>query len=129
MSLAGFVLICFFLPWIQMSCVGLRDSASGFDLARQRDSLLWLVPSFMLVILMLGFARAFWEKLPAVFALTAMVGGGISAYLMYRERSSLSDGSSIVAAQPTVLFWLAFLASLGITAASFIFYSKRSRAP
>jgi hypothetical protein len=122
-------LICFFLPWIQLSCVGLKDSASGFDLARQRDSLLWLVPSFMFVILVLGIVRAFWDKLPAVFALTATVGGSISAYLMYRERSNLNSAAGMAAAQPTALFWLAFLASLGVTAAAFIFYSKRSRAP
>ena len=91
LSLAGFVLICFFPPWIQLSCVGLKDSASGFDLARQRDSLLWLVPSFMFVILVLGIVRAFWDKLPAVFALTATVGGSISAYLMCRERSGLNE--------------------------------------
>ena len=128
-SLAGFVLICFFLPWVQLSCVGLRDSASGFDLARGGDSLLWLVPLFMLVILMLGVARAIWEKLPAVFALTAMVGGGLSAFLMYQERSNLNHSPRLVATQWTALFWLATMASLGITAASFRFYSKRSRSP
>ena len=128
-SLAGFVLICFFLPWVQLSCVGLRDSASGFDLARGGDSLLWLVPLLMLVILMLGFVRAIWEKLPAVLALTAMVGGGLSAFLMYQERSNLNHSPRLVATQWTALFWLATMASLGITAASFRFYSKRSRSP
>ena len=27
-SLAAFVLICFFLPWVQLSCVGMKDSLS-----------------------------------------------------------------------------------------------------
>jgi hypothetical protein len=34
LSAAGFVLICFFLPWVQVSCLGAKDSASGFNLAR-----------------------------------------------------------------------------------------------
>lgn len=29
-STATFGLICFFLPWVQVSCAGLKDSASGF---------------------------------------------------------------------------------------------------
>ena len=128
-SLAGFVLICFFLPWVQLSCVGLRDSASGFDLARSGDTLLWLVPVFMLAILLLGVARAIWEKLPAMFAFTAMVGGGLSAFLMYHERSQLNQAPRLVATQWTAVFWLALVACLGVAAASFRFYSRRSRSP
>ena len=129
LSLATFVLICFFLPWVQLSCVGVKDSVSGFDLAREGDSLLWLVPLFMLTILVLGLARLILEKMPALFALAGTVGGSISAYLMYRERSSTSDSTRLVAMQWTALFWLSLVASLGIVAAAFVFYARRSRSP
>ena len=41
LSLAIFVLICFFLPWVQLSCAGIEDSASGFDLARATEFFGW----------------------------------------------------------------------------------------
>jgi hypothetical protein len=49
LSLAAFVLICFFLPWVELSCLGVRDSVSGYDLARAGDRILWLVPILMLL--------------------------------------------------------------------------------
>jgi len=124
-SLAAFVLICFFLPWVQVSCVGMRDSASGFDLARAGDQLLWLVPVFMLAILIFGFVRLIWEKLPAIFALAGTVGGSISAYLMYRERSMTNSSPRIVATQWTAIFWLGLVASLGVATTAFLFYLRR----
>ena len=68
LSAALFALICFFLPWVQVSCLGARDSASGFNLARAGDSTLWLVPLLMIAVLACGLARAVWEQLPALFA-------------------------------------------------------------
>lgn len=129
LSLAALVLFCFFLPWVQLSCVGIKDSVSGFDLARENDRALWLVPLFMLLILGLGFFRLAQEKIPALFALAGTVGGGISAYLMYHEHLSLTDAPRLVAAQWTVIFWLSLLASLGIVATAFWFYSHKARAP
>src|SRR5205809_959924 len=87
LSLATFVLVCFFLPWVQLSCVGMKDSVSGFGLGREGDELLWLVPLFMVAVLVFGLLRLIWERMPAVFALAGTVGGGVSAYLMYHERS------------------------------------------
>ncbi len=129
LSLAAFVLLCFFLPWAQLSCVGAKGSVSGFNLARGGDKLLWLVPSFMLVIILLGFARFICDKMPAIFALAGTVGGSLSAYLMYHERSSTNDSSTLVATQWTAFFWLGFVACLGIVATAFVFYTKRSRSP
>ena len=127
LSLATFVLICFFLPWVQLSCAGLKDSVSGYDLAREGDQVLWFIPLFMLAILMLGLLRFMWAKLPAIFALAGTVGGSLSAYLMYRERSMTNGSSKIVATQWTAVFWLGFVASLGITTTAFIFYLRRSK--
>ena len=129
LSLAVFVLICFFLPWVQLSCMGIKDSASGFDLARAGDTILWLVPVFMLVIILLGLWRSLEKRLPSVFALASTVGGGISAYLMYNERSMTNESPRLVLAQWTAVFWLGFVACLGIVAAAVLYYARRSRSP
>jgi|SRR5215216_479195 len=129
LSLAAFVLLCFFLPWVQLSCVGIKDSASGFDLARSGDGLLWLVPLFMLAIILLGLARFIWERVPSLLALTSTVGGSISAYLMYHERSITGSSSSWIAAQWSAWFWLGFISSIGVAATALIFYAQRSRSP
>lgn len=128
-SLAAFVLICFFLPWVQLSCVGVKDSLSGYDLAREQDKFLWFVPVFMLAILVLGLARQLWDAIPALFALAGTVGGSISAYLMFYERSNDNDSPRLVAAKWTALFWLAFVACIGIVAAALASYAKRARSP
>jgi hypothetical protein len=129
LSLAAFVLLCFFLPWVELSCMGLRDSVSGYDLARSGDGLLWLVPVFMLVIIILVSLRHVRENIPIILALSITVGGSLSAYLMYREWSSTNRAPKLVATQWTVFFWLSFLACLCLVAAGIVFYSKRSRAP
>ncbi|MFY9610256.1 MAG: hypothetical protein WAU45_16785 [Blastocatellia bacterium] len=128
-SLAGFVIICFFLPWAELSCMGLQDSVSGLDLARNSSSLLWLIPVSMLAVIGLGLSRSIREKTPAVFALAGSVGGGVSAYLIYRERLSSNRSAGLIAAQMTVWFWLGLLAALGVAAAAFVFYARRSRSP
>ncbi len=89
LSLALFVLICFFLPWVQVSCLGAKDSVSGFELARDGDRVLWLLPLLMLTVLVLGLARAVFERTPALFALSGMVGGGLSAWLMNHEHGEV----------------------------------------
>jgi hypothetical protein len=129
-SLAAFVLLCFFLPWVELSCLGVRDSVSGYDLARAGERLLWVVPISMLIIVILGLSRStIWEKMPAVVALSMTLGGSISAYLMYRERSNTNRSPRLVEAQWSVFFWLDLLASLCIVAVGFVFYIKRSRSP
>ena len=128
-SLAIFVLICFFLPWVQLSCVGVKDSVSGLSLARDGDNLLWLIPLFMLAVMGFGMARRIWNELPSVFALTSTLGGSFSVYLMYQERENLTRGPRLVATQWTIFFWLALAACLAIVFASIVFYSIRSRSP
>jgi hypothetical protein len=129
LSLAAFVLLCFFLPWVELSCMGLRDSVSGYDLARSGDNLLWLVPLFMLIIVTVATRRRVREKTPIVLAISMTVGGSLSAYLMYRERSSTNGSPKLVATQWTVFFWLGFLACICLVADGIVFYSKRSRGP
>jgi hypothetical protein len=53
-SAALIVVVCFFLPWEQVSCGGARDSLSGMDLARHDDALLFLIPLLMLAVVIAG---------------------------------------------------------------------------
>lgn len=128
LSAAVFVLICFFLPWVQMSCAGMKDSESGFDLARGGDRALWLVPLLMLAVILLGFMRALKQRASA-FALVSMISGLVSAYLMDRERTDAEQASGIIGAHVTGWFWLGFVASLGVAASAVMFYLKRSKSP
>jgi hypothetical protein len=129
LSLAAFVLICFFLPWVQLSCVGMKDQVSGFDLAREGDAFLWFIPASMLVILALGLMKFGVTRSSVLDAFSGAVCGGLSAYLMYHERSSVNGAPRMVATQWSALFWLSFAACLGIAATSILTYSERSRSP
>jgi hypothetical protein len=128
LSAAVFVLICFFLPWVQISCAGLKDSESGFDLARSGNRALLLVPLLMSAVLLLGLTRA-WRQRASIFALVSMASGLVSAYLMDRERVDAEQASGIIGAHVTGWFWLGFVASLGVAASAVMFYLKRSRSP
>ena len=128
LSLALFVLICFFLPWVQVSCLGAKDSVSGFELAREGDRVLWLVPLLMLTILALGLAPAISERTPALLALSGMVGGGLSAWLMSHEHGEVGS-AGLVGTFWTAWYWLGLLASLGVAAMALWFYTRRVRAP
>ena len=128
LSLAAFALLCFFLPWVELSCLGVRDSLSGYDLARSGDRLLWLVPVLILVIIGLSLSRLILEKWPAALALAMTLGGSIGAYVMYRESASTTSHGP-VAAQWTIFFWLGFLGFVAIVVFGFAFYIWRGRAP
>jgi hypothetical protein len=123
LSAAVFVLVCFFLPWVQVSCGGAEDSASGYDLARGGDRLLWLVPLLMLGVILLWLTRV-WKRMPTVFALVSTAGGLISAYLMNLERR---DAESLAVARMTGWFWLGFFSSLVVVISALASYLKRSR--
>jgi hypothetical protein len=91
--------------------------------------MLWLVPLLMLLILLIGFVRVFWEQWPSIFALASTLGGGLSTYLMYREHLSTGSGGGLVAAQMTVWFWLGLAASLAVSVAGLLFYARQVRPP
>jgi len=129
LSAAVFVLICFFMPWVQVSCLGVKASDSGTDIARNDDRLLWAVPILMLIILLFGLTRAIWERNPFLFSLAGIVGGGFSAYLMYRRHSALGKSADVLGAQWTVWCWLGLAASVVVAASALLFYSKKSRSP
>ena len=116
-SAAVIVLICFFLPWVQVSCGGAHDSLSGFDLARHETVLLWLVPVMMFAVIAFNALRA-WREKRGVAAMLSAVCGAVTALLMNRERVRVGDTSGLISAQLTGWFWLSLLSSLAIIAAS-----------
>ena len=107
------VLVCFFLPWIQVSCGATRDTASGVDLARDGSHRLWLIPLLMLALLFFGFAKA-WKERHELTALVSLVSGLVTAYLMNRERLKFEDGSGLIRVGVTSWFWLGLGSSIAV---------------
>src|ERR1044072_2015056 len=88
------VLICFFLPWIQVSCGATRDTASGIDLARDGSTGLWLIPLLMLALVVVGLKA--WNERRELSTLLGLVSGLVSAFLMNRERLKFEDSSGFI---------------------------------
>lgn len=122
------VLICFFLPWEQVSCGGARDTLSGFDLARQDQTLLWLVPLLMLAVVVIGVLARRHEKTGGL-SIVSLVSGGVTIYLMNRQRMRVNDVSGLISAQLTGWFWLSFLSALALTITAVGMLLNRRRAP
>jgi len=126
-SLALIILICLFLPWVQVSCGSSPDRLSGIDLARDGHNGLWLIPILMLLTLFLGFARRWKEKrdLSAIFSLVA---GLVTAYLMNRERVRADNSAGLIAVSLTGWFWLGFGSAILLIILSALRVLKRSPA-
>jgi hypothetical protein len=127
-SAALLVLVCFFLPWEQVSCGGAKDTLSGLDLARHDHISLWLVPLTMLAVLVVGLLRRRSEA-RQMSAIVGIVAGGVAAYLMNDERMRVHDESGIISAQLTGWFWLSFISSALVVITAFALLLKRQRAP
>jgi hypothetical protein len=112
-SAALIVIVCFFLPWEQVSCGGARDTLSGLDLARHDETLLFLIPLLMLTVVIAGTLRRRSEK-RSPLAILGIVASGISGYLMNKQRVRVHDEGGLVSAQLTGWFWLSFLATLAV---------------
>jgi hypothetical protein len=107
------VLVCFLLPWIQVSCGATRETASGVDLARGGSHGLWLIPLLMLAVLFLGTVKA-WRERSELLALISLVSGLVGAYLMNRERLKVEGGTGLIQVRPTGWFWLGLGSSIAI---------------
>jgi len=127
-SLALIVLICFFLPWVQLSCGTSENRLSGVDLARGGRSALYLIPLLMLAVLFLGVARA-WRDRREVSAIVVLVASLVSAYFMNRERVRAEDTSGLIAVGLTGWFWLGLGSTIGLLILSVLRFMKRSRGP
>src|SRR5688572_25839999 len=125
-SLGLITLICFFLPWIQLSCGTSESRLSGVDLARDGKSALWLIPVLMLAVLFLGIRQARQNK-QGVSALIHLVAGLVSAYLMNRERMRANDTSGLITVGLTGWFWLGFGATIMLVIHSAVRLLKHPR--
>jgi threonine/homoserine efflux transporter RhtA len=127
-SAALIVLVCFFLPWVQVSCAGAAATSSGLNLALHDDALLWLVPLLTCAVLVLGLLHAGRES-SKVYWITSAMSGAIVVLLMNRQRSQVHDQSGLITAQLTGWFWLAFIAAIAIVLTAFALLLRRPRAP
>jgi hypothetical protein len=125
-SMALIVLICFFLPWVQVSCGASKDSLSGVDLARDGHSALWLLPLLMIGVLFVNIARS-WKERRDVSALITLVAGLVGAYLMNRERVRAEDSAGLIAVSLTGWFWLGLGSTLGLVVVAALRVLKRPR--
>ena len=126
-SLAVILLICFFLPWVQISCGASRDTATGLDLARDGDKGLWLIPLLMIVVIICGLRLL--RVSQVMFGLIAMLSGLVSVYLMNHERIRFEDTSGLIAARLTGGFWLGLLSAIGVVVSGVFSLLRRPRSP
>jgi len=127
LSAALIVMICFFLPWVQVSCAGAKDSLTGLDLARQGEGLLWLVPLLVCAILVYGLVRHRSAN-PHIFGFLSAASGAVVLFLMNRERIRAHDDSGLLAAQLTGWFWLAFISAGAIIGTALVIFFQKQRA-
>lgn len=129
LSATAILLICFFLPWEQVSCGGAQDSLSGLDLARHDSTLLWLIPLLAGAVLIVGLLRRSGEK-QKPFAILSAVTGGLTLFLMNDQRTKVNDAAGVIAAQLTGWFWLGFFsAAVMVLSAVGILLRRQQRSP
>ena len=124
-SIALIALICFFLPWVQLSCGTSENRLSGVDLARDGHGGLWLLPILMVAVLLLSIARK-WKDRRELSALVSLLAGLVSAYLMNRERIRAANTSGLIAVGLTGWFWLGFGSTIALVIVSAFRFLKRS---
>ena len=113
LSLVVFVLICFFLPWMQVSCGGAQDTESGLDLARGGERLLWLIPLMLTIVFALGLGSD-WKRRVTSFGGASVACGAMTAVLMFRERVTGDQAAGLFAVSMTGWFWVGFAAAVCI---------------
>ena len=128
LSAAIIVLVCFFLPWVQVSCAGAKDSLSGLDLARQDDALLWLIPLVICGVLVFILVRMRAAR-SQLLGLLSTFAGAIVVFLMNRERTRAHNSSGLIATQLTGWFWLGFFAAMAVTVTGIAILLRKQRAP
>jgi hypothetical protein len=111
-TVALIALICFFLPWIQVSCGANRETASGIDLAKDGNAELWLIPVLMLAVVFV--ALKLWKERGELSSVVGLISGLVSAYLMNRERLRFEDSDGFIRVGVTGWFWLGLGSSVAM---------------
>ncbi len=125
-SLALIALICFFLPWVQLSCGASENRLSGVDLARNGHGELWFIPLLMLAVLLLGMVRV-WKNKRELSILVSLIAGLVSTYLMNHERLRAENTSGLIAVRLTGWFWLGLGSTIALVIVSVLRFLKRPR--
>lgn len=130
-SAALIVLVCFFLPWVQLSCGGAHATSTGIDLAREGEPSLWLIPLLMLAIILFGFVS--FARREAVeyrlFNLMTFLCGMATIYLMNKGRLKFGDPDGLLAVHITGWFWLGILSAMAISATGVDGIVRRAHSP
>jgi uncharacterized membrane protein len=84
---AAFAVICFFLPWLQISQCGITKTASGAELA-SFDGSFWLFPLMGVVSLAAYFVaknqKRLWKARPVIF-----ISSGFALFLLFYKYQSI----------------------------------------
>lgn len=128
LSAALIGVVCFFLPWVQVSCSGAKDTLSGLDLARNGQTLLWLVPILLGGLALLEILRALKER-RTIYSIVSALCGSVTVYLMNRERLRTHDASGFISAQLTGWFWLGLISSVVIVISGLVLFVRGKRSP
>ncbi len=126
-SFSIILLICFFLPWVQVSCGSSQETATGLDLSRQGDGGLWLIPLLAVVLTLCGLR--FIRINQVILSLIAMLSGAVSLFLMNQQRAKVSNTASLVSARLTGWFWLGFVSAIGMILAGAFRFARKERSP
>lgn len=126
LSAAMIVLICFFLPWVQVSCGRASETMTGLSLARGEYPVLWLIPILILAVLTVGLLRA-WQEQPKLAAIVCVISGTVSVLLMNRERMRVHDSAGLIPVQLTGWFWLGLISAVVIVATAIALLMRRRR--
>jgi Double zinc ribbon len=137
---ATLALILFFLPWADVSCMGVGRTMSGYELASNGSTALWLVPLAMIAVLVIVYRVALApQKTPdTAVAQKVLIAAGFvaGAAMLLTYLTALNQAKkdpifgNMAEAMIKVRFTgvLALLASLGTSLGGFVHRNAREAA-
>jgi len=97
-------------------------------LGRNGQTLLWLGAKFLGGRALFEILKELKEKL-TIYSIVSALCGGITVYLMNRERLRAHDESGLISAQLTGWFWLGLFSSLAIVISGLVLFVRGKRSP
>ena len=126
-SLAIILLICFFLPWVQVSCGAAKDTETGLDLARDGERALWLIPLLTIALVVCGVRLLKIDQ--RIFAIITMLSGLVAVYLMNHERTRFTATTGVIETKLTPGFWIGLLSAISLLVSGVLDLFQRPRSP